>query len=98
MPNRQGGKKYKSSKHGDAKPEMHEVGEGQMLARVIKVLGDRNMMLLCNDGKERVAHIRGGLRKKEWIEVGDVVLMSHRDTELGAQQATANDRGDILAK
>ena len=45
MPNRLGGKKYKSAKNSDASSDFHEIGEGQMVARVMKVLGDRNMML-----------------------------------------------------
>lgn len=93
-----GGKKYKSGKNTEAKVEVHEVNEddGQMIGRVIKNLGDRNMMVYCNDGKERVSHIRGGLRKKTAkIEIGDIVLVSLRSMEKGS---TMENRADILAK
>ena len=98
MPNLKGGKKYKAGKHSDQKPEFHEIDEGQMAARVLKHLGDRNIQVYCNDGKERIAHIRGGLsKKKAIIEVGDIVLISLRSTELQTENKSQN-RGDVLAK
>ena len=101
MPNFTGGKKYKSSKHGDSSPDFHEIGVGQIVGRVIKNLGNRNMMVYCNDNKERMGHIRGGLRKKEArIEVGDLVLMSVRSDGMRVmgEDADATNRCDILAK
>jgi translation initiation factor 1A len=102
MPNITGGKKYKSGKHdANSKAELHEIDEsqGQMIGRVIKGLGDRNMLIYCNDGKERIAHIRGGLRKKNTrIETGDIVLFSLRGDGMNASQGSVLDRGDILAK
>lgn len=101
MPNFTGGKKYKSSKHGDSAPDFHEIGDGQIVGRVIKNLGNRNVMVYCNDNKERMGHIRGGLRKKEArIEVGDLVLMSVRSDGMRVlgEEADATNRCDILAK
>jgi len=104
MPNFKGGKKYKASKHGESDAIFHEIDtkEGQMVGRVIKNLGDRNMLLYCNDGKERMAHIRGGLRKKNAnIEIGDLVLFSLRGDGLRIgleSQSSSKERGDILAK
>jgi len=98
MPNLKGGKKYKAGKHSNTKAEFHEIGEGQMVARVLKHLGDRNVLVYCNDGKERIAHIRGGLsKKKACIETGDLVLISLRGKELETDTKD-QDRGDILAK
>lgn len=104
MPNFKGGKKYKSSKHDNSSAECHEIDEsqGQMVGRIIKVLGNRNMLLYCNDKLERIAHIRGGLRKKHArLEVGDIVLFSVRSEGLnisGDSGSNAKNRGDILAK
>ena len=110
MPNLKGGKKYKAGKHSNTKAEFHEIGDGQMVARVLKHLGDRNVLVYCNDGKERIAHIRGGLsKKKACIETGDLVLISLRGKELETDKTdktetkkeTENkkeDRGDVLAK
>jgi translation initiation factor 1A len=104
MPNLQGGKKYKSSKHGETQSEFHEINaaEGQMVGRIIRNFGNRNMMVYCNDGKERMCHIRGGLKKKvACVEVGDIVLVSLREEglKLSADSGSSSkDRGDILAK
>jgi translation initiation factor 1A len=101
MPNLKGGKKYKSSKGGEAEHEFHEidVSEGQSVARVLKKLGDRNFLLWCNDGKERIAHVRGKLKKRVWIDIGDVVLYSERGDNLNLTlESKSSERGDILAK
>jgi translation initiation factor 1A len=102
MPNFKGGKKYKSSKHSEGNAEMHEICEGQTIGRVIRVLGNRNMLVFCNDNKERLAHIRGGLRKKEaCIEVGDIVLVSLRGDGMRLCQESngdTKDKSDLLAK
>jgi translation initiation factor 1A len=99
MPNLQGGKKYKSSKHAqEPKVEMHEIGEGQMVGRVVKNLGNRRMLVYCNDKKERICKLRGALRKKIWINVGDVILLSIRDLASGTTGTSESDTGDILAK
>lgn len=81
---------------------MHDIEEGQTVGRVIRVLGNRNMLVFCNDNKERLAHIRGGLRKKEaCIEQGDIVLVSLRADGMRLDEessAAAKDKSDILAK
>lgn len=104
MPNFKGGKKYKSSKHDNSSAECHDVDEsqGQMIGRIIRVLGNRNMLLYCNDKVERIAHIRGGLRKKHAkLELGDIVLFSTRGDGMriaGHSSSDSKERGDILAK
>lgn len=93
MPNIQGGKKYKSTKHHHSDSvEMHEINEadGQMLGRVLRALGNRRMLLHCNDGTERICKIRNAIVKKVRITVGDVVLISIRED--------TDSKGDILAK
>ena len=101
MPNVQGGKKYKSSKGSqDVKPDYHEIGDDQMLARVVRVLGNRRMLLFCNDGKQRICKVRGVLRKKRmWVGIGDIVLISLRELAEGSSTSeVSGERGDILAK
>lgn len=94
MPNKTGGKNYKKSKHGGAEAAVVYVDrqDGQQYGRVIRVLGNGNMLVYCNDGEQRICHIRGAIRKRVWINLGDVVLVSLRD--FGDEK----DRGDILAK
>lgn len=101
MPNLQGGKKYKAGKHVQVASLYHEIDKaaGQMVGRVLKNLGDRNVMVYCNDNRERLCHIRGGLSKKKClIEVGDIVLISIRAEGMECTQGDSLDRGDILTK
>lgn len=96
MPNKVGGKNYKKSKH-QHDPIMYERLEGQMYGRVLKLLGGCNALVFCNDNKERLCHIRGNMRRKVWIEVGDIVLISLRDLSDTDFKDTI-ERGDICAK
>jgi len=99
MPNMKGGKKYKAGKHTDEKSVLHEINaeQGQSVGRVIRLFGNRNVLLYCNDTKERIGHIRGGLtKKKAKIEVGDIVLYSNRGEGLGSNNS--DNRADILEK
>lgn len=106
MPNMQGGKKYKSSKHSaQTKAELHEINEadGQMIGRVLRGLGNRRMLVYCNDKIQRVARIRGSMKKGCWISTGDIVLLSIREFGSGSVAAaaaseTSSEKADILAK
>merc|ERR1712141_250113 len=53
--------------------------EGQEYAQVIKMLGNGRLDALCFDGVKRLCHIRGKLRKKVWINTGDIILLGLRD-------------------
>lgn len=99
MVNLQGGKKYKSGKGGNTpKVDVHEVGAGQMVGRVIRNPGNRYMQVYCNDDKQRLCKIKGGLRKRVWFIVGDIVLISIRDIGVSMTETSKGERGDILAK
>ena len=99
MPNLQGGKRYKSGK-GDNGPrvELHEIDKDQMVGRVIRNLGQRRLLVYCDDNVQRICKIRGGLRKKTWFSVGDIVLLSLRELGVAQSEATKGERGDVLAK
>ena len=103
----QGGKKYKSSKHSqESKAVLHLVEEGQQIGRVLKVLGNKRMIVYCNDDNQRICRIRGALGKRSWIEKGDIVLISVREylaagttgTLATAKEDVSDERGDILEK
>lgn len=99
MPNKKGGKNYKKSKHFEDEPIMYELLPGQMYARVIKLVGGCNAIVYCNDGRERMVHIRGNMRKKVWIATGDIVLISLRELDNSSESNKSDvDRGDICAK
>ncbi len=64
-----------------------------MIGRIVKVLGNRNMLVLCNDDEQRICRIRGKIAQKIWIYLGDLVLISLRTF-----QEEGRKRGDILAR
>lgn len=96
--NTKGGKKYKSGKHdtGDAKP-FEEAAEGEVYARVMKLLGNGIVRVFCNDGYERLARIRGSLRKRhrEFIDVDDIVIVSFRGLGIGFSAHKPAKTGDV---
>jgi translation initiation factor 1A len=86
-----GGKKRKMGKKNVAedrelvfKEEMQEYGQ------VLRLLGDSRLEIQCMDGVKRMGHIRGKMRKKVWIAMGDVVLVALREYEM--------DKCDIISK
>jgi translation initiation factor 1A len=59
-------------------------------AQVTKMLGNGRLEAQCFDGEKRLAHIRGKLRKKVWINQGDIILVSLRDFQ--------DAKGDVILK
>jgi len=91
-----GGKNHKKAKQGSDKPNFIEKQDDQLYARVIQVLGNRNVLAFCNDNKIRMCHIRGSIRKDMWISAGDIILISIRDFLL--EKDGKYEKGDILFK
>ncbi|GAA5873781.1 hypothetical protein JCM1840_002072 [Sporobolomyces johnsonii] len=87
-----GGKNRRRGKNendGD-KRELVFKEDGQEYAQVIKMLGNGRVEAMCFDGEKRLAHIRGKMRKKVWINQGDIVLLSLRDFQ--------DDKADVIQK
>lgn len=77
-------KKGKSKNEGEVnKRELAFKEEDQDYAKVTKLLGGCNVQVQDGKGDIIVAHIRGKFRKKVWIKVGDLVLISLRDFQDG---------------
>ena len=106
MPNQQGGKNYKKSKHstGEGVVKIQEAEADQMYGRVIKILGNLNMSVYCNDNYTRICKVCGAMRKRVWVNVGDLVIISLRDLGVTPEKVkqsstdTKEMRGDILHK
>jgi translation initiation factor 1A len=99
--NLKGGKQFKrKAKEGDVDLSAFTIDrqEGQQIARAIKLLGNRNILCYCNDNKVRVCHICGKMRGRVFVDVGDIVLVSLREFELGSNKSADDLNGDILAK
>ncbi|BGP50989.1 Translation initiation factor 1A [Rhodotorula kratochvilovae] len=87
-----GGKNRRRGKNendGD-KRELVFKEEGQEYGQVLKMLGNGRVEAMCFDGEKRLAHIRGKMRKKVWINQGDIVLLSLRDFQ--------DDKADVIQK
>jgi len=106
MPNIRGGKSYKKSKGKtkfgeDDEVAYIEVGKDQMVGRLVRLLGNLNATIYCQDNKQRICKICRSIKKSVRFEVGDVVLISLRDCEVSTSDLTKGirgDKGDILDK
>ncbi|KAG8469904.1 hypothetical protein KFE25_006359 [Diacronema lutheri] len=75
-----GGKNRRRGKNeNDSKRELTYKEDGQEYAQVIKMLGNGRLEAYCFDGVSRLCHIRGKLRKRVWIQQGDIVLIGLRE-------------------
>jgi translation initiation factor 1A len=62
-----------------------------VLGEAVKLLGYDRVMVKCQDGHERLCRIRGKLKRRVWVRVGDIVLVSPWDFQ-------SDVRGDICAR
>jgi translation initiation factor 1A len=62
--------------------------EGQLLGRVIKLVGGDNVVVKCNDQNIRICRISGKIKRRMWIRANDIVLVSPWDFRA--------DRADII--
>jgi translation initiation factor 1A len=60
-----------------------------VLGIAIKMLGNGRLMVKCQDGHIRLCRIRGKMKRRVWIRIGDVVLVSPWDFQ-------SDTRGDIF--
>lgn len=73
-------------KRAERRREPPLAGESQQYARVTAMLGNNRVKAMFWDKTERLCRIRGSMRRREWVHVGDVVLVSLRD-ELSSEAA-----------
>lgn len=81
--NKKGGKKGKKGKRPTEQAERKIIlkEELQEYCQITKLLGNCRLEGNCFDGKTRICNIRGSMRKKIWIKVGDIVIVSLREFE-----------------
>ena len=81
MPNTKGGKKHKRNKKQNdfIEKTLRLKEEGQEYAQITKCLGNCRFTVMCFDGKERLATMCGGMRKRRFVNQNDIVLVSLRD-------------------
>lgn len=91
--NKKGGKNFK--KRGkdtgeDYKKELIIKEDEQEYAQITKTLGSGRMECYCFDGTTRLCHVRGKMKKKVWMGIGDLILISLRSYQDG--------KADIIGK
>jgi initiation factor 1A len=98
-PNTKGGKGYKKKKKvsSQASKEIVQIKRepDQMPARALKLLGNRQVLCYCNDDVVRNCHICGRMKGKQYVNIGDVVLVSLRDWSPNVRQKDIK-YGDII--
>ena len=87
-----GGKNRRRGKNENEneKRELIFKEDGQEYAQVTKMLGNGRLEATCFDGSKRLCHIRGKLRKKVWINGGDIILVGLRDYQ--------DNKADVILK
>jgi translation initiation factor 1A len=89
-----GGKNRRRGKNENepVKRELVYATHDQAYAKVTKMLGNGRLLAedLSAGGKSRLCHIRGKLRKKVWINAGDIILLGLRDFQ--------DEKADVLAR
>ena len=64
--------------------------EGQEYGQILRMLGQGRLEVNCCDGVKRIASIRGKLRNRVWMGMGDFILVSLRDE--------GENKGDVIHK
>ncbi|MGQ9565192.1 MAG: translation initiation factor eIF-1A [Candidatus Bathyarchaeales archaeon] len=72
----------------DSLSDMKLPAANDVLGVTIQLLGFDRMMVKCQDGHNRLCRVRGKLKRRVWIRLGDVVLVSPWDFQ-------SDTRGDI---
>lgn len=60
-----------------------------MLGIATRLLGFDRVLMKCQDGHERLCRIRGKMKRRVWIRIGGVVLVSPWDFQ-------SHKRGDVI--
>ena len=60
-----------------------------VLGIAVKLLGFDRILVKCQDGNERLCRIRGKMKRRVWIRVGDIVVVSPWDFQ-------SDKRGDLI--
>lgn len=76
-----GKKKNKGKKNFETIRELAFKEEGQEYGQNIRLLGNCHLEILCSDQVKRDGHIRGTMRKRAFVNMGDIVLVQLREFE-----------------
>ena len=78
--NKRGGKKHKRNKnYASENSSLRIKAAGQEYAKIVTCKGNCRFDVECSDGKNRAAILCGSMRKRRYVNNGDLVLVSLRD-------------------
>ena len=80
--------KRKVISESEIKPRLPDQ-EFEVLGIAEKLLGYDRILVRCQDGFTRLCRIRGKMKRRAWIRVGDIVIVSPWDFQ-------SDKRGDIV--
>ncbi|KAI3427986.1 hypothetical protein D9Q98_006374 [Chlorella vulgaris] len=84
-----GGKNRRRGKN-DSDDKRELIFKEDEYAQVLRMLGNGRLEAHCMDGVKRLCHIRGKMRKKVWVNTGDIVLVGLRDYQ--------DEKADVILK
>merc|ERR1712216_978931 len=85
-----GKNRRRGKNEGDEKRELVFKEDGQEYAQGLRMLGNGRLEAQCIDGVKRLCHIRGKMRKKVWVNNGDIILLGLRDFQ--------DEKADVILK
>jgi initiation factor 1A len=99
MPSKKNAKRHKRA--SDEKVvELPDLDPFQQYAKVFAPKGELRFDVVTNDGTMVSAHLCGKMRKRQWVQKNDIVVISLRDDLAGELSKTHGHimKGDICAK
>ena len=98
--NLKGGSKHKKMKNKNSNDDedskiILKDSDDQDYGKVEKLLGNCRVSLLCNDKITRIGIIRGNMKKKQWVNLHNIVLYAKReyeDTKVDIIHVYSNDK------
>jgi translation initiation factor 1A len=84
-----GKKKFEVSREEMEVSRIRSPRQGEVLGVIEAMLGADKLRVNCDDGNMRICRIPGRLRKRVWMNVGDLVLIQPWIVQ-------ANERGDVI--
>jgi translation initiation factor 1A len=78
------------------RPDAPARDDDQRYGLVTAMLGHGRVTVNCDDGVTRRCKIRGSMRRREWVHVGETVLVSLRPELAGSSVRGAEDVGDVV--
>lgn len=83
-------KKRKKGSYEEVSKEPPLPGEGQVICGIVRLVGGDYLIVKCLDGMDRKVRIPGKMRRRVWMNEGDIVLVGIWDF--------SPQRGEVLHK